>query len=242
MKKSTTMTLLILFLCITYMVKGQEVTVAIAANFLIPFEDVKPALEKRCQCEVKLVAASSGALTNQIINGAPFDLFLSANVKYTSYLYEQGLIDYEPQVFVYGTLYFWSKSEAGIGNLLNENDITIGIADPELAPYGAEAKSWLEREGYWNKVKDKVIYADNIGKLNHFISLGVVDLAFTANSAVIKSELLKGRFTRLETAGIIPHSYIMVNNNPSVECLTRALQSEEIQNIFLKYHYKTYGH
>src|SRR5262249_34730350 len=122
-------------------------------------------------------------------NGAPVDVFLAADVQHIDHLVSKGIAD-SRAVYARGTLVVWAPSRADITSLrdLGKPDVKqIGCARPELAPYGAAAVQALKKEGVWNEVEPKLVYAQSISASKQFADSGNTDAAFTALSLVINS-------------------------------------------------------
>lgn len=226
----------------------KKIYCAVASNFLQPMQEIKKAFEKTYPIQLELSSASSGVLTAQIMNGAPFHLFISANMKYPLYLHQNKLTLKPPLEFIHGRVAFWSKEDPGLASIsshLNGNKVqTIAIADPDLAPYGAITKDWLSTQGLYELLKNKLIFAENIGKVNHYIFISTVDAAFSSNSAMYSEELMdNGSWQLLDTTatGTIPHGLAMLKTSEKemqhVLLLYDFLQSGLAKDIFEKYGY-----
>ncbi|WPP52797.1 molybdate ABC transporter substrate-binding protein [Catalinimonas niigatensis] len=173
--------------------QGNTVKVAVAANLLLPMQEVKKLYEKKFESELILIPGSSGKLTAQIINGAPYDIFLSADMKYPRQIFDEGHALSEPEVLVRGQLVFWSKTKPAepLEKWLSTSDNikSIAIAQPELAPYGQRAQDWLNEKDIYEVVLPKVIFGESIGQVNQYIRSGTVEAAFTAISAMQAKEV-----------------------------------------------------
>lgn len=173
--------------------QGNTIKVAVAANLLLPMQEVKKLYEKKFSSELILIPGSSGKLTAQIINGAPYDIFLAADMKYPQQIFSEGHALSEPEVLVRGQLVFWSKTkpDAPLEKWLaaSDNIKSIALAQPELAPYGQRAKDWLNEKGVYEELLSKVIFGESIGQVNQYIRSGTVEVAFTAISAMQAEEI-----------------------------------------------------
>lgn len=192
-----------------------DLKIAVAANFLPPMKIVKSLYEEKYQGTLTLIVASSGKLTAQIVNGAPYDVFISADMKYLERIYKEELAQQEPRVLAYGTLTFWSAKPTtnSIAKRLKKAK-TIAIAQPNLAPYGLETRRWLQKQGWWNSVKDKLVYAENVSQVNQYIATDAVVAAFTANSARhIDSISKKGNWQNIIGHSPLPHGFVVLRNS-----------------------------
>ncbi len=200
-------------------VSAQPINVAVAANLLFPMQKIEALYEAQSKEKVNLISASSGVLTAQISNGAPYQLFISADMKYPQILYRDGKTLSKPQVLVNGQLVYWSKKNVTKDQLLQslKNDAikSIAIAQPSLAPYGQAAKKWLQRNNVFASIEGKLVYGENVGQVNRYIYSGSVDAAFTAVSAMFASELKnKGHWLLLENevedAALLAHGWAIL--------------------------------
>jgi molybdate transport system substrate-binding protein len=131
----------------------------------------------------------SGALAHQIANGAPFDVFLSADRRFIAQLVDGKLIDVAPSaraVYAIGHLVLYSPKLrlTELRDLRKPEVQRFSIANPELAPYGRAAKQALERSGLWNDVQGKLVIAENIRQSLEMVESGNVDAALTSLSLV----------------------------------------------------------
>ncbi len=174
--------------------EGQKLRVAIASSLLLPFQEIEEQFEAKHNIDIELISGSSGSLTTQIINGAPYDLFISANKDFPDRLFVEGLSTSEPEVLFSGQVYLWSEKEitTEISQFIIEGDFRrIAIANPSLAPFGTTAKAWLVRADLWAGLKSKLVFGNAIGQVNHYVFTKAVDAAFSSNSAAY-SDQLKG--------------------------------------------------
>lgn len=157
---------------------GSDLVVA-AASDLAPLSS---ALQKGFGA-VRFTLASSGSLAQQIENGAPFDVFLSANDLYVRKLADSGKVD-RASVVVYaeGRIAVWSKkgSVHSIGDLKKPEVGHVAIANPEHAPYGAAAKAALEKSGVWPSIQSKIVYGENVREALQFAESGNADAVITS--------------------------------------------------------------
>jgi molybdate transport system substrate-binding protein len=173
--------------------RPQELTVAAASDLIPAFEDLGRAFESTHGTRVVFVFGSTGMLTRQIENGAPFDLFAAANVSYIDQLDQQGLIVPDTKaIYARGRITLWTPPGAtlrlqGISDLARPEVTRIAIANPDHAPYGLAAREALEKAGIWNQVQPKLVYADNIRQTLQFAETGNVEVAIAALSLSIHS-------------------------------------------------------
>ncbi|HLP98846.1 MAG TPA: molybdate ABC transporter substrate-binding protein [Sideroxyarcus sp.] len=168
-----------------------EVNAAVAANFTEPMQQIVAEFQKDTGHTVKLSFGSSGKFTSQIREGAPFDVFLAADVKNPKLLEDEGLaVSGTRFVYALGKLVLWSAQPGyvdGKGAVLRKGAYNkLAYADPKLAPYGLAAKETLEELGLWNVVQPKLVTGESITQTWQFAATGNAELAFIALSQISK--------------------------------------------------------
>ena len=169
---------------------AEEVTVAVAANFTEPAKEIAAAFEKATGDKVTLSFGSSGQFYTQIANGAPFEVFLSADADRPTKA-EQAGVAVAGTRFTYavGRLVLWSGT-AGLvdahGAVLKGAGFSkLAIADPTAAPYGLAAIQTLKALGVYDQVKPKIVQGTSIAQAFEFVKTGNAELGFVALSQVI---------------------------------------------------------
>ena len=177
---------------------SQEITVAAASDLMPAFEEIGREFEAAHKTKVVFVFGSTGLLTKQIENGAPMDLFAAANVSYIDQLEQKGLIIPDTKaIYGRGRITLWTSAGSnlrfeGIADLARPEVTRIAIANPDHAPYGLAARQAFETLGIWDRVKPKMVYADNIRQTLQYAETGNVDVAIVALSLSMQS---RGRWT-----------------------------------------------
>lgn len=148
-------------------------------------EEIAQVFEEECNCEVEIISASSGVLTNQISNGAPFDVFLSASMKYTAQLSQQDLIEGPVLVFAEGKLVIWSMDDRNVSerSLLDPKIGKIAIANPDIAPFGTAAMEFLATQDYLQELRPKLVFGENVGQTDLYITSGSADIGITSKAS-----------------------------------------------------------
>lgn len=202
MKRIFTILLLGLLSCQSS--QKQQLTVAVAANMQYTIQALITEFNKTDKTKIEVISGASGNLTQQIISGAPFDIFISADKKYPQELASQGFTIEAPKVYAQGQLVLWTAKpgvEPGsdLQLLLDENIKRIAIANPETAPYGHAAVSLLEKYALYDKVKPKLVTGESITQTSQFIATQNADIGFTAKSIVVSGEMMgKGKWVDLD--------------------------------------------
>jgi molybdate transport system substrate-binding protein len=153
-----------------------------AASDLAP---LAPKLE-RAYKGARFTLASSGSLKQQIENGAPFDVFLSANEQYVKDLATAGLVT-DSIVYATGRIALWSPngSVKSLEDLKKSNVIHLAIPNPQFAPYGVAARQALESQGVWHDVEPKIVYGENVRQALQFAESGNVEAVITSWTLLI---------------------------------------------------------
>src|SRR5215217_9479014 len=175
-----------------------ELTVAAAADLTPVFEELGHEFESATKTKVVFVFGSTGMLTRQIENGAPFDLFAAANISYIDQLEQKGLIIPDSKaIYARGRITLWTTNESpvrfqGIADLARPEIQRIAIANPDHAPYGLAAKQALQSAGVWDRVQPKLVYGDNIRQTLQYAKTGNVEVSIVALTLSLNSN---GRWT-----------------------------------------------
>jgi molybdate transport system substrate-binding protein len=188
---------------------AQEIIVAVAANVQFAMQDLEKAYEQKSGFAIKTVVSSSGKLTAQIQNGAPFDVFLSADMKYPDTLFAAGFAGAKPRVYAYGSLVLWTMKEFDLSKgvkILSEAKIQkIAIANPRTAPYGVEAVKVLKHYQIYESVVPKLVYGESIAQVNQYIFSQAAEVGITARSVVLSPEMRgKGKWIEIDPAAYSP--------------------------------------
>jgi molybdate transport system substrate-binding protein len=141
--------------------------------------------------KVRFTLGSSGSLKQQIENGAPYDVFLSANESYVRELADSGFVDAKTiRVYATGRLGLWSLNGA-VRSLADLKNVThVAIPNPQHAPYGVAAKAALESQGLWKIVEPKIVYAENVRQALQFAESGNADAVITSWTLLIGKGIL----------------------------------------------------
>lgn len=242
---------LAVFFIFTGSVFAQVATIAVAANMKDAFTEIAAEFKSTGKSEMRVVYGSSGNFAAQIMNGAPFSLFIAADEQFPLELFKNGKAVDDGSVYAIGKLVIITKTSSGIHLLDSRADIAkaiakankVAIAKPELAPYGRAAVQYLKAEGLWDLAKDKLVYADNIGAATTYVASGAADLGFTAFSLAKSPELLKQTSYVAVDAKMyepIKQRMVLIKGAPQeVQDLYRFMQGPKAKAILQKYGYST---
>jgi len=230
---------------------AQQTTVAVAANMKDAFAEINAAYKAAGNSDIRIVYGSSGNFTAQIMNGAPFNLFISADEHFPIELSKKGKTIDEGVVYAIGKLAIISKNSAKMSLANDKTELMrainkankIAIAKPELAPYGKAAIEYLKAEGLWDIAKDKLIYGDNIGIATMYVVTGAADLGFTALSLAKSAEVAKETHFILVNSKLyepIKQRMVLIKDAPQ-EAITlyQFMQRPAAKSILQKYGYST---
>ena len=210
---------------------------------------MKSAFEQETGITIREIIGSSGKFVSQIENGAPFDLFLSADMDYPDALYRGGLTHTAPKIYVYGTLVLWTFSDLDLSkgvDVLNQPSVKkVAIANPKTAPYGRQAVNVLKYFKLYGAVSKKLVYGESIAQVNQFITTGSGDVGFTAKSVVLAPNMKeKGKWVEVDkdayepiAQGVIILKYAEQHNLSAAQKFYEFLFSEQAKEIYQKYGY-----
>jgi molybdate transport system substrate-binding protein len=167
---------------------SEDLTIAAASDLNFAFKELIGEFEKKTSVTVKLSLGSSGTFFSQIQNGAPFDLYFSADIRYPQKLEENGhAVPGTLYRYAVGRIVIWAPKsspipieEKGVDALLDPSIRKIAIANPKHAPYGRAAVSAMEHYKIYDQVKDKLVLGENISQTAQFIESGASDIGIIA--------------------------------------------------------------
>jgi molybdate transport system substrate-binding protein len=224
-----------LVICVSASCAAQELTVAAAADLQAAMQEVAANFQKDTGKSVKVIYGSSGNFFQQIQNGGPFDMFFSANLDYPKKLEEAGFVE-SASVYQYarGKIVLWVPKESkidlnlGLKALLQPSVRKIAIANPQHAPYGQAAVAALQKEGLYDKVKDKFVLGENISQTASFAVSGSADVGIVALSLALSPNMKhRGRYTEIPASEYPPIDQACV--------ILKSSKNKEMAQQFLSY-------
>jgi molybdate transport system substrate-binding protein len=245
------LTLLVTCFLFTSSAFAQVATIAVAANMKDAFAEIATVFKSTGRPEMRVVYGSSGNFTTQIMNGAPFNLFIAADEHFPLELYKNGKTIDEGSVYAIGKLAIIARTSSGINLSGGKTELAkaiatankVAIAKPELAPYGKAAVQYLKAEGLWDLAKDKLVYADNIGAATTYVVSGAADLGFTAVALAKSPGLGKNTSFLLVDPRLyepIQQRMVLIKGAPQEAVdLYRFMQGSQAKMILQKYGYST---
>ena len=169
-----------------------KVTVAVAANMQFAMKAITEKFSKENDIACELILGSSGKLSAQITEGAPYDVFVSADTLYPQKMYTNGKTEGKPRVYAEGKLVLWTLSDAftpSLAILNSENIKHIALANPKTAPYGTAALEVLQQQPFYSHIEEKLVFGESIGQTNQFITSKSAEIGITSIAVVLSPEM-----------------------------------------------------
>ncbi len=224
---------------------GEMLRVAAAADLRYALDEIADQFRKsHPEVTLEVIYGSSGKLTTQMINGAPFDVFFSADIQYPQTLQAAGLTATEPEVYALGRIVLWStRHDAATMTLadLTRPDIRrIAIAQPAHAPYGMRAKEALEASGVWAAVAPKLVFGENIAQAAQMAASGAVDVGIIALSLALFPAMAEHGYALIDDTLHVPltQGFVVTRRaaaNPAAMALAAFMHTPETRTIMERY-------
>lgn len=228
----------------------KKLTIAAAANVQYVLNELSKDFETSTGIKTDIILNSSGKLTAQIKESAPYDVFVSADMKYPQELYKSGYATDSPKVYANGLLVLWTtqtaiKPDANLNVLTSDAVKKIAIANPQTAPYGQASVEAMSYYKVYDKVKDKLVYGESISQTNQYIISGSAEIGFTAKSIVLADEMKsKGTWIDIDRRSYKPIAQGAVilqhgneTNHDAAKKFYDYLYSKKARSILKKYGY-----
>jgi molybdate transport system substrate-binding protein len=234
--------IILIAICVVLSAQAQTVKIAAAANLRFVFDEIKASyIASNPSANVTATFGSSGALLQQILNGAEYDIFMAADNTFPVKLKDQGAVSGQIKTYALGKLVLWSNTldlSKGLEMLNDPSVKRISIAKPDLAPYGDRAIECLKSAGLYDKVKDKIIYADNISQAAQFAQTGNAEVGILAMSLTLTPDM-KGSTYLIDPKLYKPVEQAMVlvkswKTNPDAAKFMKFVLSDQCKPIFEK--------
>jgi molybdate transport system substrate-binding protein len=168
---------------------SEKILIGAASDLKFALDSIVVAFHRSDERSVQVTYGASGKLYEQISNGAPFDLYFSADINYPKLLKEKGVASSEVYPYGVGHLVIWSKridpNAEGIKSLVSPSIRKVAIANPEHAPYGKRAMETLEYYGLVSSVQSKLVLGENISQTAQFVTSGAADIGIIALSLAL---------------------------------------------------------
>jgi len=169
-------------------VAAQSLRVAVAANATFVLQQLKADFKKKTGISIEVIGGSSGKLATQIKNGAPYDLFLSADMGFAEDVYKAGFSSIKPRIYASGSLIVCSSTGATLKNwkslITDKNFGKVAIGNPALAPYGKAAEQAMNYYNIYKKAAPQLVFGESISQVNTYVLKKAVNIGFTTESLV----------------------------------------------------------
>ena len=242
--------ILLLLLLGSITLSANEINIAVAANISYAIDELKAEFAKtNPDTKVRVTLGSSGKLTAQIKNAAPYGLFMSADMKYPQALYEEKIAITKPIVYAQGALAYLSVKKQdfskGIALLKEDKIVKIAIANPKTAPYGKAAAEALKNANIYNAVKSKFVYGESISQTVSYVVMAA-DIGLIAKSSLYSPKMRQYveniNWSPVDTSLYTPtHQGIVLlkysEGNKAYRAFYDFILSDKAKVIFKKYGY-----
>lgn len=173
---------------------AEKITIAAAADLKFAMDEVVSSFKRaHPKDELEVIYGSSGKFHTQIQQGAPYDIFFSADISFPRELVKKGLAASEVKPYAIGRITLWSTSNDAakmtLANLSDPKITRIAIANPKHAPYGKRAEEALKAAGIWDKIQPKLVFGENISQTAQYVLSGNAQIGIIALSLVLNPEL-----------------------------------------------------
>jgi molybdate transport system substrate-binding protein len=248
MRRILPVAILLLF---SFWASSEELSIAAAADLNFALKEIAQKYQQRTGNSLQLSFGSSGNFFVQIQNGAPFDIFFSADIDYPKKLEHAGLA--EPCTlsrYAQGKIVLWVPSAStldisrGLHVLLDPAVKKIAIANPQHAPYGRAAEEALKEAGVYERVKDKLVIGENISQTAQFVQTGNADVGIIALSLAMAPPMKsEGRFEEVRTDLYAPIDQGLVvlkssKKKDAARSFLNYLRTDDAQQILRKYGFR----
>jgi len=226
----------------------QKLTIAAAADLSFAMKDLVKQFEtEHKNAQVEVVLGSSGQAFTQIQNGAPFDMFFSADISYPEKLKAANLVVSEIKLYAIGRILLWSTkydaSKMTLQDLTDPKIRKIAIATPSHAPYGKRAQEAMEHEKVWDKVQQKLVFGENISQAAQFAYSGAAEIAIIALSLASSQQFkdkVKGNYYLIPDSWHAPleQAYVILKhgeNSVLAKQFAEFVAAPKARKIFEKY-------
>lgn len=233
-------------LLIATTVHAEKISIAAAADLKFAMEEIVTSFNKyHSGDEVQVIYGSSGKFHTQIRQGAPYDLFFSADIGFPRELAKQGQAGSDVKPYAVGRIVLWSSevnvTKMTVANLVDPKITKIAIANPKHAPYGKRAEEALRSLGLWEKLQSKMVFGENIAQTAQYVQSGNAQVGILALSLAISPELAKkGNYYLIpdNLHNPLEQGYVITKsgaNKPLARLFAEYMGSKQARGIMTKY-------
>jgi molybdate transport system substrate-binding protein len=195
----------------------QKISVAVVGGFIQTFQEIAAAYEEKTGVKIEVTFSSAGRLYSQIINGAPYDIYLSADRERPDLLHSKGISE-KPFIYAIGEVVLWSSNHdfcihSNWRTALAQNGVKkIAIVNPATGVHGEKAKEALQDAGLWDGILSKLVYAQDMTQAFQYASEGAVDAAFCPLALAYTEKGKKGCYYEMKEAKAVVYSACIIKN------------------------------
>jgi molybdate transport system substrate-binding protein len=246
MKSTVVLVVAAVAMAFAHLAHAERFTIAAASDLRFALGDIGELYRKQHPGhEFDIIYGSSGKMTTQIMNGAPYDVFFSADIAFPERLKEAGLTATDPEVYAIGRLVIWSNtldaSELRLGDLPTDPRIRrIAIAQPSHAPYGLRAQEAMESVSIWEAVQPRLVFGENIAHTAQMVESGAANVGIIALSLARFPSLARHPHHLIDDALHAPltQGYVVTRRGGSNEAarnFARFMETSEAHEIMERY-------
>lgn len=224
---------------------NEPIRIAAASDLRFALDDILVLYRQaNPEVDIEVVYGSSGKMSTQIINGAPYDIFFSADIAFAHRLKQHGLTATEPAVYAIGRIVLWSNtvdaSRLSLDELDSERIRRIAIAQPAHAPYGSRAQEAMQSAGVWEAVQDKLVFGENIAHTAQMTQSGAAEVGIIALSLAKFPDLSRYGYTLIDDAlhNPLTQGYVVTTrggDKPGAMAFAAFMATDEAHEIMRRY-------
>ncbi len=234
----------------TSLTQAAPLTIAVASNLAYVFNELAVEFKKQTGIETQSVLGASGKIATQIRKGAPFDVFMSADMDFPDALYKEGFASTRAVPYAYGQLVLWAKKGVNLKKdvtFLRDKSIhKVAIANPQFSPFGKQALAVLDYYKMRATVEPKLVYGESITQISQYIDAKAVDVGFSAKSIVLSPQAAgEGQWFEVPAESYVPIAQGVVilkhgsqSNGDAARKFYQFVRSATARDIFAKNGYK----
>jgi molybdate transport system substrate-binding protein len=246
MKHTVVLALTAVAMAFAHLAHAERFTIAAASDLRFALDDIGELYRRQHPGhEFDIIYGSSGKMTTQIMNGAPYDVFFSADIAFPERLKEAGFTATDPEVYAIGRIVIWSNtldvSELRLEDLPMDPRIRrIAIAQPSHAPYGLRAQEAMESVGVWDAVQPRLVFGENIAHTAQMVESGAANVGIIALSLAKFPSMAKHPHYLIddELHEPLTQAYIVTRraeNNEAARTFARYMETNDAHEIMERY-------
>ncbi len=224
----------------------RKITIVAASDLQFAMDEIVASFRKgHPGDQIDLIYGSSGKFHTQIQQGAPYDIFFSADVAFARSLKAADHATTEPRLYAVGRIVLWSATRDAtrldIASLSDPSIRRIAIANPRHAPYGKRAEEALRAAGIWERVQDKLIFAENVAQAAQYAQSGAADIGIIALALAVNEELArKGGYWLVpqERHAPLEQAYVVTRHgagNPLAAAFAAHMETPGVRAVMTRY-------